>query len=104
MTFFIYDPSKIFDPATYVPYKASSLGDLLNFSVIATAATLVYLKKQNPSMDLSKVSVMLFSLIFFMGLFCYGSNEQSGISSNGETLEGLSIPQFKDYNEVLSID
>lgn len=104
MTFFIYNPSKIFDPATYIPYKASSLGDLLNFSVIATAATMVYLKKRNPSMDLSKVSVMLFSLIFFMGLFCYGSNEQRSNSNDGETLEGLHIPQFRDYNEVLSID
>lgn len=103
MTFFIYDPSKIFDPATYVPYKASSLGDLLNFSVVATAATMVYLKKQNPSMDLSKVAVMLFTLIFVMGLFCSGSESQNN-SSDGETLEGLRIPQFRDYNEVLSID
>jgi hypothetical protein len=103
MTFFIYDPSKIFDPSTYLFYKASSLGDLLNFSVVATAAALMYLKKKNPDMDLSKVSVLLFSLIFFMGLFCYGSSQKIN-GNGGETLEGLHIPQFRDYNEVLSID
>lgn len=104
MTFFIYEPSKIFDPSTYLFYRANSLGDLLNFSVVATAATLMYLKKNNPTMDLSKVALMIFSLIFFMGLFCYGNNDQFSNGNSGESLEGLRIPQFRDYNEVLSID
>ena len=103
MTFFIYDPSKIFDPSTYLFYKANSLGDLLNFSMVATVAVLMYLKKKNPEVDLSKIAILIFSAIFMMGLFCYNT-ENEITEQGGETLEGLQIPKFRNYNEVLSID
>ena len=103
MTFFIYEPSKIFSPSTYLFYKARSFGDLLNFSIFATMAVLFYLKKKNPTMDISKISMLIFSTIFFMGLFCYDSGNKSR-DGGGETLEGVYAPNFRDYNEVLSID
>lgn len=103
MTFFIYEPSKIFDPSTYLFYKANSLGDLLNFSFLATSVSLYYMKKKNPDMDISKVAVLLFSLIFFMGLFCYNSEEKLEYNNGGDTLEGTNLLKF-NYNEVMSID
>lgn len=98
MTFWLYQPTNIIKPTSWLVYKNQDWGDFLNFLTIILAGLVVYLRKNNMQGDLWKRLFVygLFAIVL-MGLFT--SNE-----SKVETIDGIEVPKLNDYQFSLSVD
>lgn len=96
MTFWLYQPSQFFKSSTILPYRGNDLGDVLNFFTVFLFSLALYMNKVMKNENWKKVLFMGMGFILILSLLSIGSQT--------ETIDGMQVPKYNDYEYSLSVD
>jgi hypothetical protein len=97
MTFWLYQPTRIVHPSSWLVYKNNDLGDFLNFLTILLISFCIYLKRKGDDIIWRKALPIGMFLILFSSLF-------TGSKTDTELIDGIEVPKYYDYEFSLSVD
>lgn len=97
MTFWLYQPSQFFKASSILPYKSNDAGDLLNFLTVLLLSLGAYMKNRVHDNIWKKIVIGGILFLVVASLFTIKKDES-------ETIDGIQMPKYNDYDFSLSVD